>query len=286
MKPQFFGDNGLTATSANYIANLAKEAYEKLESKLNSTNFVEEYITVIGSMSETKVAKASKELLTEAPQMLEKIYNLKSLIAWLREAIKEKDNLFRENRNYVSDATREFMLTCPQKEDYLTEQDVISSWTVKEQERYLSLETICAVVGKYIHPNGPLSNAKKQLSRRINNPIVTENSGRDTIIRKYHPVTSEEEVDSLFFKLQKGHRDAQSELNGIKHKIEVTLREDMRSKDEKFKQLLEAYNAKLSELREADKLTRIAKDKEIEALKIVIPNNFKEIYNYLTNLSK
>lgn len=286
MKPQFFGENGLTATSANYIANLAKEAYEKLESKLNSTNFVEEYITVIGSMSEAKVAKASKELLNEAPKMLEKIYNLKSLIAWLREAIKEKDNLFRENRNYISDATREFMLTYPQKEDYLTEQDIISSWTVKEQERYLSLETMCAVIGKYIHPNGPLSNAKKQLSRRINNPIVTENSGRDTIIRRYSAVASEEEVDTLFFELQKTHRDTQSELNGIKHKIEVTLREDMRSKDEKFKQLLEAYNSKLSELREADKLTRIAKDKEIEALKIVIPNNLREIYNYLTNLSK
>ena len=60
----------------------------------------------------------------------------------------------------------------------------------------------------------------------------------------------------------------------------------MRSKDEKFKQLLEAYNAKLSELREEDKLTRIAKDKEIEALKIVIPNNLKETYNYLRKLGK
>ena len=286
MKPQFFGENGLTATSANYICNLAKEAYEKLESKLNSTNFVEEYITVIGSMGETKVAKASKELLNEAPKMLEKIYNLKSLIAWLREAIKEKDNLFKENKKYVSDATNEFTLAYPQKEDYLTEQDIISSWTVKEQERYLSLETMCAVIGKYIHPNGPLSNAKKQLSRRINNPIVTENSGRDTIIRRYSAAASEEEVDTLFFELQKTHRDAQSELNGIKHKIEVALREDMRSKDEKFKQLLETYNSKLSELREADRLTRIAKDKEIESLKIVIPNNLKETYSYLTKLGK
>lgn len=286
MKQQFFGETGLTATSANYMCNLAKEAYEKLESKLNSTNFVEESITIIGSMGETKVSKASKELLTEAPKMLAQIYNLKSLIAWFREAIKEKDNLFKENRNYISDETREFMLTCPQKEDYLTEQEVISSWSVKEQERYLSLETMCAVIGKYIHPNGPLSNAKKQLSRRINNPIVTENSGRDTIIRKYSAVATEEEVDTLFFELQKSHRNVQSELNGIKHKIEVTLREDMRSKDEKFKQLLEAYNAKLSELHQADRLTRIAKDKEIESLKIVIPNNLKETYNYLTKLGK
>lgn len=286
MRQQFFGETGLTATSANYICNLAKEAYEKLESKLSSTNFVEESITIIGSMGETKVSKASKELLTEAPKMLAQIYNLKSLIAWFREAIKEKDNLFKENRNYISDETREFMLTCPQKEDYLTEQEVVASWSVKEQERYLSLETMCAVIGKYIHPNGPLSNAKKQLSRRINNPIVTENSGRDTIIRKYSAVATEEEVDTLFFELQKSHRDIQSELNGIKHKIEVALREDMRSKDEKFKQLLEAYNSKLSELHQADRLTRIAKDKEIESLKIVIPNNLKETYNYLTKLGK
>ena len=63
MKTQYFGESGLTSTSANYICNLAKESYEKLESKLNATSFLEEYITIIGARAETRVSLASKELL-------------------------------------------------------------------------------------------------------------------------------------------------------------------------------------------------------------------------------
>ena len=286
MKTQYFGEVGLTSTSANYICNLAKESYEKLESKLNATSFLEEYITIIGARAETRVSLASKELLNTAPVMLKEIYNLKSLIAWLREAIKEKENLFKANKLFESAEYTTLMANRPVRKDYLTEQDVIESWTVKEQEEYLSLETKCAVIGKYIHPNGPLSRAKKDLSFRISHPIVTECSGRDTIVRRYQAVTTEDEVDALFFSLQNKHRELQAQLNGIKHKIEVALREDMQKKDEEYKLELEAFNAKVAELREADKLTRIAKDKEIEALKIIIPNDLKATYDALTKLGK
>lgn len=284
MKQQFFGDKGLTATSANHIANLAKEAYEKLESKLNSTSFIRETITIIGSTAETNVKLSQAGLITLVPDVLKEICEYKSLIAWLREAIKEKDRLFKENKLWVSDAYTEHMKNRPQCEVYLTEQDVIDSWTVKEQEEYLSLETVCAVVGKYIHPNGALSMAKKELSRRINNPVTTECSGRDTIIRRYYPEATEEEVNTLFFNLQKNHREYQARLNGIKHKIDMTLREDVQKKDEAFKKAIQEYNNKAEELIVADKLTREEKHKEIEALKIVIPNNLKSIYVKLTSM--
>lgn len=284
MKQQFFGDKGLTATSANYIANLAKEAYEKLEAKLNTTSFIRETITVIGSTAETNVKLSQAGLITLAPNILKEICEYKSLIAWLREAIKEKENLFKANKLWVSDEYTEHMKNRPQCEDYLTEQDVIESWTVAEQEDYLSLETICAVVGKYIHPNGPLSKAKTELSNRINKPVTTECSGRDTIIRRYYPECTEEEVNNLFFSLQKNHREYQARLNGIKHKIDMTIREDIQKKDEAYKKALQEFNNKANELLVADKLTREEKHKEIEALKIVIPNDLKSIYDKLTSM--
>lgn len=284
MKNQFFGVNGLTATSANHIANLAKEAYEKLEAKLNSTSFIKETITIIGSVSETEVKLSQAGLLTLAPNILKEICEYKSLIAWFREAIKEKDRLFKENKNYRSQEYWDHYNNRPEREEYLTEEDIINSWTVKEQEEYLSYETICAVVGKYIHPSGPLSNAKKELSRRINNPVTTECSGRDTIIRRYYADATEEEVNHLFFALQKNHREAQAKLNGIKHKIEISLREDQQAKDEAYIKSLSDWNKKLSELEVADKLTRDDKHKEIESLKIVIPNNLKDIYDKLTSM--
>lgn len=98
MKKQFFGDKGLTSTSANHIANLAKEAYERLEAKLNTTSFIRETITVIGSTAETTVKLAQTGLITSAPNILKEICEYKSLIAWLREAIIEKENLFKINK--------------------------------------------------------------------------------------------------------------------------------------------------------------------------------------------
>lgn len=284
MKQQFFGDKGLTSTSANHIANLAKEAYERLEAKLNTTSFIRETITVIGSTAETNVKLSQAGLISLAPNILKEICEYKSLIAWLREAIKEKENLFKANKAWVSDEYTEHMKNRPQCEDYLTEQDVIESWTVAEQEDYLSLETICAVVGKYIHPNGPLSKAKTELSNRINKPVTTECSGRDTIIRRYYPECTEEEVNILFFSLQKNHREYQARLNGIKHKIDMTIREDIQKKDEAFKKALQEFNNKTDELLVADKLTREEKHKEIEALKIIIPNDLKAVYDKLTSM--
>lgn len=284
MRQQFFGDKGLTATSANHIANLAKEAYEKLEAKLESTSFIKETIQVIGSAAETTVKYSQAGLITQAEKVLIDIYNYKSLIAWLREAIKEKDNLFKANKTWQSEEYLNHLNNRPIRKDYITEQDVIDSWTVKEQEDYLSLETQCAVIGKYIHPNGPLSKAKTELSKRINKPVTTECSGRDTIIRKYYAECTEEEVDNLFFKLQKYHREFQAKLNGIKHKIEIAIREDMQRKDEAYKLALEEYHSKLDKLSIQDKLTRDAKHKEIESLKIVIPNRLEMVYNSLTNM--
>ena len=90
----FFGPQGLTSSSADHLCNVAKNLYESLETKLESTNFLEEYITIIGAQAETKVALASKEILTTAPEILKKIAELKSFIAWFREGIKEKERSF------------------------------------------------------------------------------------------------------------------------------------------------------------------------------------------------
>lgn len=284
MREQFFGVSGLTSTSANHISNLAKEAYERLEAKLENTSFIKETIQVIGSTAETTVKLSTAGLISLAPNVLEEIYEYKSLIAWLREAIKEKENLFKKNRDYKSEEYIQHINNRPVCEEYLSQEDIINSWTVKEQEEYLSLETKCAVIGKYIHPNGPLSKAKTMLSKRINNPVTTECSGRDTIIRKYYAECTEEEVNNLFFKLQNTHREYQAQLNGIKHKIDIALREDMQKKDEAYKLALEEYNKKASELLVADKLYRDNKHKEIEALKIVIPNRLKSIYDKLNSI--
>ena len=40
----FFGNNGLTSTSANYIANKAKEYIKEIELRLSKLNFISEAV--------------------------------------------------------------------------------------------------------------------------------------------------------------------------------------------------------------------------------------------------
>jgi hypothetical protein len=260
--------------------------YESFELKLDSTNFLEEYITVIGSMSETKVTFASKELLTTSRDILKKIAELKSFIAWFREAIKEKERLTQENEFYCSQERLDHMKSAPTRERYLTREEIIESWTIGEQEEYLTLQTRAATIGKYIHKNTPLAKAKTELSKRINNPIEVVESGRDTIIRRYQPVATEKEVEELLIKLKKEHRSIDAQIRGIDHKIDTTLREDKLKKDEAYANAKRAYDAKLQEIAEADSVAKLTRDKEIEDLKIVIPNNLRETYEYLQSLGK
>lgn len=281
---QFFGKQGLTSTSANHIANLCKEAYEKLQLQLDNMSFVRKTLSIIGNVEETTISKASIDTFNNMESIIEEISELKSLIAWLREAIKEKDRLFKENEQYYSDEYIAHMNSTPIHEEYLSEEDIISQWTVKERETYFSLETKCAVLGKLIHPKGTFSKAKEMMFHYSNCPIETEISGRDTIIKKYYLELPENEVENKFFALQKKHREYQAQLNGIKHKIDATRREDILLKDKKHSAEYEEWDNKRKALLLSDKIYRETTHKEIENLKIIIPNNLKEIYDRVTSL--
>ena len=47
MKKVFFGERGITATSANHLANIAKESVKQLENKLNAINFVNQDVSLL-----------------------------------------------------------------------------------------------------------------------------------------------------------------------------------------------------------------------------------------------
>lgn len=82
----FFGENGLTSTSANHIANMAKECYQTLDKELS--NFVL-YDTTLSSIvvtnSKWTISKGATNSDIEAiPEKLKTIAKIKALIAWLR----------------------------------------------------------------------------------------------------------------------------------------------------------------------------------------------------------
>jgi hypothetical protein len=273
----FFGPEGLTMTSANHVANIAKEYYESFEAKLRATSFVEESIQIIGSVEPTLAKKGTPDIIENATMYINEIADAKSLIAFLREAIKEKDRLLQNARQYVSE---EYVnCTRPERRPYLTKEQIIASWNTGEQERYLYLETLASVIGNYIHPDKPLSVARTKLHRAMQESISAELKGRDTIVRTLSACRTEEEVEKLFFTLQKWHRNIEAELNGIKHKIDVAIREDETRVDNEWEKECMEWSAKQQKLWGEIVSHRKKEQERIENLKIVIPNRLRPVYD-------
>ena len=284
----FFGESGFTTTSANHISNLAKEAYQSLENKLASVKFYTREVRLL-SGTESSTLEEGQDSIDVESDLLE-IAQLKSLIAWLREAIKAKDNLIKEARNLSEDVIAEAlgieMPAYPKSYTRLTEDDVVATWGIKQRNRFYYVDTLCSTFGKYIHPNGDFARAKEDLLKALKEPRTTSGSGRDMVIFTKVPTISVKEVEDAFFNLQKRYRAFQSELNAMKHQIEVALQADDLEKSSlevkessDYRNQMKEINAKISDYR----------SKEIckaQNLKIILPDSLQNICQKVQTLGK
>lgn len=277
----FFGENGITATSANHICNVAKEYYTTLENELNNINFVEESISLIGSSAKTvsKVANG-KEMLKDIDITLSTIADCKSLIAYLREAIKRKEELTKSIPDLQ--ALVDFRNTMPVMEKVITRDDVIASWDIKQLNHYLTLQTKCAVFGSAVHSNA-LNAARKQAYYAKENPCSYTGSGRDTVIIQKTVTVDILEIDNTFFEIQSQHRKLQAELNGIEASIEDTISKDYTIKSNKYNAEMSDYRTQLAILNQQNNEHLISERDKIKNLKIVIPHNLKDIYSIVNS---
>lgn len=282
----FFGENGLTTTSANTIANLAKESYQFKEEELNSIQFYNTRVKLLSSGEDTVISLGITQGIEDISSSLREIAALKSLIAWLREAIKAKENLIREARNL---SYRDFGIEVPEQpicEDALAEEDYIATLNIKQRNRYYYLDTLCAVLGNYIHPSGSYAKARKKLRELMNNPITINGSGRDAIVYTHEPSIDYDIVEDTFMSLQQEYRAYQSELNSMKHEMEMAIQEDSRKKSLAYQ---EAYAKWSYEMERINADFKIKKDKAIvdaQSLKIIIPDALTPIYDRVKSLGK
>ena len=285
-----YGDNPtLTSTSANHIANMAKEYILNLESEIDNIRFYTTKITIIGTDKENILSKGLTDI-SFIPKYLKEIAKAKSLIAWLREGIKAKENLLREIEMFTSeDYAEKFNIPIPQfpkKKSVLTEDEYYSQLSLKERNEYYSLETEAAVIGKAIHNRGSIAKERSKYLLILQNPNNIEGTGRDTIIKSYEPTISQTQIEKVFFELQKRHREVQARLNAIKNKCQQAINEDrMRSLSEYDKEVAE-YKAKTKELEAQCQKYRQEQTMIISRYKIVIPNSLIDIYNTINSLGK
>lgn len=270
------GKDGLTITSANHLANIAKEMYEALQSKLEALKlYSRDYMLAINGNTFRVENESEKSDLAAMSASLKEIGELKSLIAYLREGIKAKMSLDSDSsfEEYLEKLIKEGRndLEKPVAQKSVTFEDKFAKLTTEQKARYYSLEAKCATIGAFIHPEGSFAKARKEFFEHKKNPTKVSGKGQEAEINTYSSCFSTEEVDGEFFSLQKEYRTLQAELN--KFKAEVDERVAEANKSISSDSLL---NMKLWV--DARKVERNSYDEVVKTLKVIIPQNLRGIY--------
>jgi Skp family chaperone for outer membrane proteins len=334
-KPDYDGI-ALSSTSANHICNKAKEVFEALQAEVDGFKFVNVEYKVAGEQNSI-LAEGGKTIdwLNTTVENVRKIGKLKSLIAWLREGINEKeqegkrihqvslsmflrDNNIEERQEPTKGSFDMLMFDIerPQKEspvlETLTADDVKASWSIGERQKFFQLEAEVANIGKLVHLKGAFNNARKELHRIGNKTEVIGEGTPSLTVKTYRPSADVAEVDKVFLALQEEHRKLQSELNGMKHAIEVKVAEfndkalaefrkqdalatqkykEARAKwDAEYQKRAEAtaakydaekadYDAWYNEVSSQHNQWLITEGRRVSDLRILIPKNLVDIYN-------
>ena len=293
----YFGEEGMTSTSAQHVSAMANVMVQDVKQHIMGLRLYEKSIRVIGDV-ECKVEEVNNTL-PEISDGVKQICKANALIAWLREAVKEREKA----QQYVQDMTLDKWMelegiekpTSPQPpmmpkinfQDYNTILD--TGLSVKEYNRFVELNSALAVYGEMIHEKGLLTRQKSELARIMQNPTEVSESGRDTIITTYKvDVNISAAIDNLYTELQSEYRKLQAEKNGIEAKFSNLAMDYQTRKNDEWKAAkaqydrdLQKVNSELVGIQTQMKEWKKQRLEELAALKIIIPDALKPLYKEL-----
>ena len=270
------GQDGLTVTSANHVANIAKELYEAAESRLKTLKlYSRDYLLAVNGNTYRVENESEKSELQELPAVLKEIGELKSLIAFLREGIKAKEAMSLEPAfeayidRLIADGRSDLEKPSVRKE--VTFEEEFDKLTAEQKARYYALEAKCATIGTFIHPDGVFADARKAFFEHRQNPVRVDGRGQEAEVNTFTSGFTAEEVDGAFFELQKEYRSCQAEFNKLKAEIDTKVAEANKVCVAETMTAMRLWT-------EARKAERLKYDEAVKALKIAIPQNLKGAY--------
>ena len=293
----FTTEEGMTSTSAQHVSAMANVMVQDIKQHIMGLRLYEKSIRVIGDAEVT--VETVNNTLPEIAESVKRICKANALIAWLREAVKERE----QAQKYVSDMSLDDWMKKqgiekpvspepPQMprinfQDYKTILD--TGLSVKEYNRFVELNSALAVYGEMIHEKGLLTRQKSELARIIQNPTEVKESGRDTIITTYKvDVNISADIDNLYTELQSEYRKLQAEKNGIEAKFSNLAMDYQTRKNDEWKAAkaqydrdLQKVNSELVGIQTQMKEWKKQRLEELAALKIIIPDALKPLYKEL-----
>lgn len=295
MNNVFFKDGFLTSTEAQNICNVANEVIAELTESINSVQFYNTTITSIVSSNNAVNAGKGTPDVSWIQGAIIKIGQYNSLIAWLKEAIKNKNEALDElSSTHIRDWSEyEDYPTpkSPSKKATVTKEDVIRNLEATELNKYFTLQSKAAAIGKFIHEGGSLSKAKVMLNKVIAEPNKISGAGRDTVVYRYTPSVEVAEVNSMFLSLMTEHRNLNAQLNFIKAKAIEEANTQNIVNEQEYQKARTAYSKeyndwidKTEDLQSRFNQYIITEKEKISKLKINVPDSLMETYKSIKTL--
>ena len=296
MNNVFFENGFMTSTEAQNICNIAKEAVTNEHERLSTVSFYDTEIASIISPEAFIKTKISPNDISWISESLDKIGRYNALNAWLKEAIKAKEEAMAEV-DTMDVTTLDFYEDYMKPEeptigyDSFDEEKVMSEWSADKLNRYYTLNSEAAVIGKYIHDSGAIAKARKDLVNKMANPSTVSGQGRETIVYKYIPSVDTEVVEGIYMSLLAKHRKLNAELNSLKAEIKETVNKknieasiafrdkhtEWEYKISEYYSLVKQRDAKINEY-------KISEKERISKLKINVPSSLMDTYKEIKAL--
>jgi hypothetical protein len=295
MKELFFTTgHGLNSSEANHIANVIGEMVQSCFRKLSQFTTVTATVTIDGKQLSKSKANFEESQFCDQAYLAPGLYQLS---AWLREAVKAKEQMLRDTE---SSQCPPYMLEQFTKEPPLRpieQRDVDFTWgleqlDVKARSRYLALEAKAAAIGKVIHDGGDLARLRAELSLPALD-WVRAPDGKNYPVEVNVDEQMQKSVEKLFMEMQREHREASKRLNAIKHQVnELVTQENVnrrRSNVAAYKAWESDYagwgreqeecNARNAAAMQEWRRQQVEERGRIAALKVLIPDSLQEVLN-------
>lgn len=282
----FFGEKGITSTSANHLANLAKECMESNRRALEGVGFITSTVRLLnGGEAAILTEGRNEQYLSSVPELLKEIAEMNTFCAWMREAIKAKD----EELSLIDNANlRDYFEDLPETPERCimwNEKDAIATFSIAERMEYYSLEAEAATLGKFIHPDKPFSVARTDMMKHMVQPNKLVGEGVNAMMYHFVPSISSDLVEDYYMQLQQKHRNVEGALNKYKYRIKKLVEEHNLERARKYRDAREVYNMTMQTKGAEFRAWQIEEHSKIAALKIVIPEALTKTYEKLKALT-
>ena len=290
------GEKGMTSTSANKLANLAKERNREDMLLIENVRFYNEEMRLLANPSEKVVLSeglnGSQEEFDKLREALLRTARYNAFISWVREAISAKDELIRRVQ-YVNIKTwcKRQGITYPEAPDNDVENNLYESRSAKqasidEMARYFSNQSLAAVLGQAIHPDGPIDSARRDLIEATMTPSKTEGLGKDTVIKTKAATATPDAVTDFYMALQSEWRNAEAAVNEAKGKWESEDKERLIELTNDYNARKREYDIAVAQIVADWERWKLEETRRLGKLKIRIPASLQPVLDELLSLGK